>query len=348
MGISNRPQGANWRAGRRRRRVIPLRRGREATVRRPCDAKTPGAGGPAPARPRVGPRQRRAAGGPGLEQGGKRQRRRDSDYSLYVDIVYADGTTLWGQTANFHTGTHDWEHARLVILPEKPVKRLTVYCLLRGHSGRVWFDDVAVEEIRARKRAPLFSKAWRSGPPNGAEDRQTRGPLGHARRIADEVAGRRGRFLAGRRPGIGRRSAFGFPRARRGGKFGFLCFRRREMSRTWVEAPDRFGPRPTTFVVQGRLRTARDGPGGDVGVCPADRRSRLAMGRRHPAQPAHRGQRGICKHGVGALRGDGNDVALSAGGDLSDRRAWRWRWTWPNRPSSAWATTPARAILHGL
>jgi hypothetical protein len=31
----------------------------------------------------------------------------DNGYSLYVDIVYADGSHLWGQTANFNCGTHD-------------------------------------------------------------------------------------------------------------------------------------------------------------------------------------------------------------------------------------------------
>ena len=44
---------------------------------------------------------------------------RDADYSLYVDLVYADGTPLWGQTAQFRTGTHDWEAREMIILPEK-------------------------------------------------------------------------------------------------------------------------------------------------------------------------------------------------------------------------------------
>ena len=37
---------------------------------------------------------------------------RDSDYSLYLDLQYADGTPLWGQTANFATGTHDLSGAK--------------------------------------------------------------------------------------------------------------------------------------------------------------------------------------------------------------------------------------------
>ncbi len=80
----------------------------------------------------------------------------DSGYSLYVDIVYQDGTPLWGQTANFSAGTHDWQQREIMIVPEKPVKTLTLYCILRGHSGRVWFDDVAIEEITASGGAFVY------------------------------------------------------------------------------------------------------------------------------------------------------------------------------------------------
>src|ERR1041385_7803462 len=33
----------------------------------------------------------------------------DNDYSIYVDLEFADGTPLWGQTAPFAAGTHDWQ-----------------------------------------------------------------------------------------------------------------------------------------------------------------------------------------------------------------------------------------------
>src|SRR5262249_15629375 len=33
----------------------------------------------------------------------------DSNYSLYVDLTYVDGTPLWGQSASFRPGTHDWQ-----------------------------------------------------------------------------------------------------------------------------------------------------------------------------------------------------------------------------------------------
>ncbi|MCP5521018.1 MAG: hypothetical protein H7A46_05675 [Verrucomicrobiales bacterium] len=79
----------------------------------------------------------------------------DSGYSLYVDLVYADDTPQWGQTAHFLCGTHDWQLRELVILPDKPVKSLTLYCLFRGHTGRVWFDDISVSEQQAGKGAVI-------------------------------------------------------------------------------------------------------------------------------------------------------------------------------------------------
>ncbi len=80
----------------------------------------------------------------------------DRDYSLYIDILYIDGTTLWGQTARFHPGTHDWQRRELVILPAKPVRSLTFHCLLRQHSGRAWFDDVTLQEVAEQGGALLF------------------------------------------------------------------------------------------------------------------------------------------------------------------------------------------------
>ncbi len=70
-----------------------------------------------------------------------------SGYSLYVDIDYADGTHLWGQTANFSVGTHDWEYREVSLVPSKPIARLTFYGLFRGHRGVVWFDDFSLKQL---------------------------------------------------------------------------------------------------------------------------------------------------------------------------------------------------------
>ena len=72
---------------------------------------------------------------------------RDSDYSLYLDLQYADGTPLWGQTANFAAGTHDFERREVMVLPDKPVKSASFYLLLRGHSGRASFRDAELRTI---------------------------------------------------------------------------------------------------------------------------------------------------------------------------------------------------------
>src|SRR5208282_3710916 len=77
----------------------------------------------------------------------------------YVDLTYEDGTPLWGQTADFRCGTHDWEYRECVILPEKPVKSITLHCLFRGHAGKAWFDDVSLDELRAANGAVWFQGA---------------------------------------------------------------------------------------------------------------------------------------------------------------------------------------------
>ncbi|MCC6444607.1 MAG: hypothetical protein IT210_14265 [Armatimonadetes bacterium] len=72
---------------------------------------------------------------------------KNADYSIYVDLVYNDGTPLWGQVAPFNTGTHDWEFRRVIIYPAKPIREITVNGLLRSHKGTVWFDDFTLAEI---------------------------------------------------------------------------------------------------------------------------------------------------------------------------------------------------------
>jgi len=80
----------------------------------------------------------------------------DSNYSLYLDLVYTDGTQLWGQTAQFATGTHDWQRRQVIVMPEKPVQRLTCYTLLRSHRGKAWFRDIQLRVIQAPEGATTF------------------------------------------------------------------------------------------------------------------------------------------------------------------------------------------------
>ena len=72
---------------------------------------------------------------------------KNSDYALYADVTYVDGTPQWGYFTPFRTGTHDWEQRRLVIFPGKPIQSIAVFALFRGHSGTAWFDDFYAREI---------------------------------------------------------------------------------------------------------------------------------------------------------------------------------------------------------
>jgi hypothetical protein len=81
---------------------------------------------------------------------------RDNDYAIYLDLVYQDGTTLWGQTAPFDVGSHDWQRRQVIIFPEKPVKSVAVNLLLRGHAGKVWFRDAELRVVTPPAGACYF------------------------------------------------------------------------------------------------------------------------------------------------------------------------------------------------
>ena len=66
----------------------------------------------------------------------------DGNYSLYVDLIHDDGSPLWGQTALFATGTHDWQFARRIIESDRPFRSANVHMLFRNRPGAVWFKDV--------------------------------------------------------------------------------------------------------------------------------------------------------------------------------------------------------------
>ena len=119
----------------------------------------------------------------------------DSDYSLYLDLIYTDGTPLWGQAANFTAGTHDWQRRQVVVLPEKPVKQVSFYMLLRGHGGKAWFRDPELSVVHPPAGClPVRRPAGRAhGPGKG--------------RFSDSRRGRRVGFRSDRRAGKAGRDA---------------------------------------------------------------------------------------------------------------------------------------------
>jgi hypothetical protein len=80
----------------------------------------------------------------------------DRDYVLYLDINYADGSALWGQTAPFRSGTHDWQRATLTFVPPKPVRAVGVTVMLQARTGTVWFDDIQLWSADVPRGAQLF------------------------------------------------------------------------------------------------------------------------------------------------------------------------------------------------
>jgi hypothetical protein len=78
------------------------------------------------------------------------------DYALYLDLVYQDGTPLWGQVAPFATGSHDWQRRQVIVFPEKPVRSLAFHLLLRNHGGKVWFREPALQVMSTPQSACRF------------------------------------------------------------------------------------------------------------------------------------------------------------------------------------------------
>ena len=80
----------------------------------------------------------------------------DSNYSLYLDLVLADGSSLWGQVARFNVGSHDWERRQVTILPEKPVRSVAFHMLLRDHGGKAWFRNAELRVVQTPEGACMF------------------------------------------------------------------------------------------------------------------------------------------------------------------------------------------------
>lgn len=73
------------------------------------------------------------------------------DYCIFLDVFYSDGTAAWERRADFSLGTHDWEEAKGVFIPKKPVKKIDVYAIFRSKvkgektRGTVKFRDFRIE-----------------------------------------------------------------------------------------------------------------------------------------------------------------------------------------------------------
>jgi len=70
-----------------------------------------------------------------------------SEYSLYCDLTYADGTREFGVLTKCPTDARAWERVELVLQPTRAIAAIDLYCLFRNTAGTAWFDDVACREV---------------------------------------------------------------------------------------------------------------------------------------------------------------------------------------------------------
>lgn len=80
----------------------------------------------------------------------------DSNYALYLDLTFTDGTPLYGQVASFSPGTHDWQKREVVVLPEKPVRQVSCYLLLRQRAGKALFRQPELRQVDTPSGATVF------------------------------------------------------------------------------------------------------------------------------------------------------------------------------------------------
>ena len=77
-------------------------------------------------------------------------------FSLYLDLAYMDGGHQWGLVAEFAPDpSRGWRKGVVTVMPEKPVKGASVYCLYRGLPGRVRFRAPEVT-LRAGNDLAMF------------------------------------------------------------------------------------------------------------------------------------------------------------------------------------------------
>ena len=93
-----------------------------------------------------------------------------SEYCVYLDVYYADGSVTWGERADFDQGTHGWQKVCGALVPKKPVKRVEVYALCRKGSEKshAEFRDFFLE--RREGRGDRLYETRRSRRPYADED----------------------------------------------------------------------------------------------------------------------------------------------------------------------------------
>ena len=73
------------------------------------------------------------------------------DYSLYIDITYADKSHLYGQVAEFSPRPGlGWQRRSVTVCPDKPIKVANCYLLYRFRPGRVRFRAPSLQTFEGQ------------------------------------------------------------------------------------------------------------------------------------------------------------------------------------------------------
>lgn len=70
-----------------------------------------------------------------------------NSYSISVDIVFQDQSTLLGFSVPFTATTHPWEYKEILLSFDKGIKKIVVSLMFKDLVGTVYFDDIKVMEV---------------------------------------------------------------------------------------------------------------------------------------------------------------------------------------------------------
>ena len=93
-----------------------------------------------------------------------------SEYCIWLDLWYDDGTPVWQRRADWSQGTHDWERTVGAFVPKRPVKKIEMHAFLRNGTGKAEFRNLKLER-REGKDDVLGAVQWMTERPYPNRDR---------------------------------------------------------------------------------------------------------------------------------------------------------------------------------
>ncbi len=86
------------------------------------------------------------------------------EYSIFLDIFYADGSHSWAVQAMFPRGTHDWARCEHLYVPAKPVSRIHFFRMHRNAPGTAEFRNAFLKRERPPEGHVLSERRFSMRP----------------------------------------------------------------------------------------------------------------------------------------------------------------------------------------